>query len=66
MRARDLLAQPGPLLVDGGLSTQLERLGHQLDDPLWTARALLDDPRAVIAAHRAFVDAGARIVTAAS
>ena len=66
MKARDLLAQPGPLLVDGGLSTQLERLGHRLDDPLWTARTLLEDPGAVIAAHRAFVDAGARIVTTAS
>ena len=66
MTARDLLAQPGPLLVDGGLSTQLERLGHRLDDPLWTARTLLDDPRAVIAAHRAFVDAGARVITTAS
>lgn len=63
---RDLLAQPAPVLIDGGLSTQLERLGHRLDDPLWTARTLLDDPRAVIAAHRAFVDAGARVVTTAS
>lgn len=66
MRVPDLLAQPGPLLLDGGLSTQLERLGHVLDHPLWTARALLDDPRAVIAAHRAFVDAGARVITTAS
>lgn len=63
---RELLARPGPLLIDGGLSTQLERLGHSLDDPLWTARTLLEDPHAVVAAHRAFVDAGARIITTAS
>lgn len=66
MSVRGLLAEPGPVLIDGGLSTQLERLGHRLDDPLWTARTLLDDPQAVIAAHQAFVDAGARIIIAAS
>lgn len=55
-----------PVVIDGGLSTQLEAMGSRLDDPLWTARTLLDDPGAVIAAHRAFVDAGAEVVISAS
>lgn len=63
---RDVLASSGPLLIDGGLSTQLERLGHTLTDSLWTARALLDDPQAIVSAHRAFIDAGAQIITTAS
>jgi S-methylmethionine-dependent homocysteine/selenocysteine methylase len=52
--------------LDGGLSTALEELGADLNDPLWTARILRDDPELVLAAHRAFVDAGAEVVIAAS
>lgn len=59
-------AAPGVMVIDGGLSTQLEAMGHDLRDPLWTARVLLDDPEVVAGAHRAFVDAGARIVISAS
>lgn len=66
MSIESLLAAPGVVVIDGGLSTQLESMGHDLRDPLWTARALLDDPDAVGRAHRAFVDAGARIVISAS
>lgn len=53
-------------LVDGGLSTELHRLGFSTDHPLWTARALIDAPDLVVAAHRAFVDAGAQVVLTAS
>lgn len=66
MAIETLLAAPGVAVIDGGLSTQLESMGYHLNDPLWTARALLDDPDAVVAAHRAFVEAGARIVITAS
>jgi homocysteine S-methyltransferase len=54
------------VVIDGGLSTQLEAMGCRLDDPLWTARTLLDEPGAVTAAHRAFVEAGAGVVISAS
>lgn len=66
MTLAKLLASPGPVLIDGGLSTQLEVMGCRLTDALWTARVLLDDPEVITAAHRAFVNAGARIVIGAS
>ena len=53
-------------LIDGGLSTQLSMLGARIDGPLWTGRALLDDPRLVEQAHRDFVDAGATAVITSS
>jgi len=57
----------GPVLVsDGGLATALEARGHDLSDPLWSARLLLDDPDEVVAVHRAFFQAGAVIATTAS
>lgn len=56
-----------PLTVlDGGLSTQLDAEGATFSGPLWTARALLETPELVERAHRAFVEAGAEIISTAS
>ncbi len=54
------------VVLDGGLSTELERAGHDVSSRLWSARLLRDDPEAIVAAHRAFVAAGARVATTAS
>ncbi|WP_040634536.1 homocysteine S-methyltransferase [Mobilicoccus pelagius] len=53
-------------VADGGLATQLEAMGHDLIDALWSARLLHDDPEAIVEAHLHFLRAGARIVTTAS
>ena len=55
-----------PVLLDGGLATQLEAQGADLRTPLWSAQVLLDDPEAVVAAHEAFFAAGAQVATTAS
>jgi len=65
-RLRELLADGRRIQLDGGLSTALEELGADLDDPLWTARVLRDQPELLLAAHRAYVEAGAEIVISAS
>ena len=54
------------VVLDGGLATTLEAAGHDLSGPLWSARRLLDDPGAIVAAHRAFLAAGAEVVSTAS
>jgi homocysteine S-methyltransferase len=54
------------VLLDGGLATELERRGHDLSSRLWSARLLADDPDAIAAVHRAYLDAGAEVVTTAS
>lgn len=56
----------GPVVLDGGLATQLESAGADVSSALWSARLLHDDPAAVVAAHQAFFAAGARIATTAS
>lgn len=56
----------GPVVLDGGLSAQLAVQGCDLSDALWSARLLLDDPGQLVAAHRAFFAAGARVATTAS
>jgi homocysteine S-methyltransferase len=55
-----------PLVLDGGLATELERRGHDLSGGLWSARLLTDAPAAIRQVHRAFLAAGADVVTTAS
>lgn len=54
------------LVLDGGLATLLESHGHKLNDSLWSARLLRDDPAAIVEAHSEFFNAGADIATTAS
>ena len=63
---RDALRHGDPILLDGGLATQLEAQGNDLSDRLWSARLLLEAPEQIEAAHLAFFRAGARVATTAS
>ena len=56
----------GPVVLDGGLSTELEAAGSDVSSALWSARLLRDDPDAIVAAHAAFAAAGAQVATTAS
>lgn len=56
----------GPVVIDGGLASQLERLGADLSDDLWSARLLLEDPELIRRAHRDYVEAGADVAISAS
>jgi homocysteine S-methyltransferase len=67
--ARRTLAETlaaGPVVLDGGLATELERRGHDLTTQLWSARLLRDDPTAIASVHAAYAGAGAQVVTTAS
>lgn len=55
-----------PILLDGGLSNQLEAQGCDLDNPLWSALLLKDNPDALVQAHRHYLDAGADCIISAS
>jgi homocysteine S-methyltransferase len=65
MSFSELLAR-GPVVLDGGLATELERRGHDLSDRLWSARLLRDRPEDIEAIHRAFFEAGADVAITAS
>jgi len=56
----------GPVVLDGGLATELEKLGHDLADSLWSARLLRDSPDDIQAVHRAYFEAGADVAITAS
>ncbi|MET9390618.1 homocysteine S-methyltransferase [Streptomyces sp. NPDC006624] len=56
----------GTVVLDGGLSNQLESAGHDLSDELWSARLLAERPEAVTEAHLAYFRAGADVAITAS
>jgi homocysteine S-methyltransferase len=56
----------GVVVLDGGLSTELERAGHDISGDLWSAVLLRAHPAAVRTAHVAFFAAGAQVATTAS
>jgi homocysteine S-methyltransferase len=55
-----------PVVLDGGLATELERRGHDLSSALWSARLLADDPGTIADVHRAYFTSGAEVATTAS
>jgi len=54
------------LVLDGGLATELEKAGFDLDHPLWSARVLESSPSAIARVHRSYLEAGADCITTAS
>jgi 5-methyltetrahydrofolate--homocysteine methyltransferase len=60
-RLAELLGTDRPVLLDGGMGTLLQDSGLEDGDPgeLWN----LDNPDAVRAAHTAYAEAGARVLT---
>ena len=54
------------VVLDGGMSNQLESAGHDLSDELWSARLLAERPEAITEAHLAYYEAGADVAITSS
>ena len=63
IKAMHRLNAGGVMLLDGGVSTELQRRGVPMADELWSGRAALDHWQAVVDMHRAYIDAGADVIT---
>jgi len=50
------------VLLDGGMGQELKKRSHRPVTPLWSAQVMLDEPHLVVAAHRDYIDAGARVI----
>ncbi len=61
-----LLAAQGLVVLDGALATELERRGADLNDPLWSARLLIEAPESIARLHADYFSAGADVATTAS
>lgn len=54
------------LIIDGGLGTELESLGCDLNDPLWSGKTLIEDPSKIQQVEENYLFAGARCITTSS
>jgi len=63
-RFRERLRSGPPLLLDAAMGTELQRRDANTTLPLWSARALFDDPELVWTIHCDEVSAGADVLTA--
>ena len=54
------------LILDGGLATELEARGHELNNALWSADVLLKQPQAIRDVHLDYLKAGANCLITAS
>lgn len=63
---RYMLEDTGTLELDGGLATELETRGYDLNHPLWSAKLLKDNPEAIQNVHRDYYLAGANVAITAS
>jgi homocysteine S-methyltransferase len=61
-----ILAKRGSLIIDGALATELEVRGHDLNHPLWSAKILRENPKAIEKVHLDYYLAGADIAITAS
>lgn len=55
-----------PFLLDGGLGSELEHRGFDVSSPLWSAELVINQPEALLAIHRDYLEAGAQCITTAS
>ena len=53
-------------VLDGGMASELEYLGADINGPLWSAHVLEDAPEKIVAVHRAYIEAGADCIETAS
>ncbi|KAF2094961.1 homocysteine S-methyltransferase [Rhizodiscina lignyota] len=62
----DLIKEKGCLVLDGALATELQARGCDIDGPLWSARALYENPDLIRQVHLDYFRAGADIVITAT
>ncbi|WP_280768828.1 homocysteine S-methyltransferase [Salipaludibacillus daqingensis] len=63
----DSILQDYPVMIlDGALATELESHGCDLDDPLWSARVLIENPELIYQVHVDYFQAGADCAITAS
>jgi homocysteine S-methyltransferase len=61
-----LLQSSTPIIIDGALATELEQRGCDLNDALWSAKVLLEQPELIKQVHLDYFNAGADIAITAS
>ena len=60
--AQRLSGEGLPIIIDGGMGTELEKSGVPMDGKVWSARAMLSHPEMVRGVHERYIQAGAEAI----
>jgi len=63
---RSMIKNQAPLILDGGLGSELDARGYDVRGALWSAELISTHPAAIQQVHRAYLDAGAHCIISAS
>ena len=58
-KIQELINETGRFVIDGSMSSALEEMGCDLNDSLWTAKVLLQEPELIKKVHKYYFRAGA-------
>ncbi|QDF30291.1 homocysteine S-methyltransferase [Halarcobacter anaerophilus] len=65
-KLEELLKEQAVLIVDGALGTRLQTKGLNINDSLWSAKLLDENPNAIKAVHKEYLDSGADLIITSS
>ena len=57
-----LQGEGSPVLIDGGMGTELDKCGVPMDRIAWSARAMLTHPEQIRTVHESYIQAGAEVI----
>ncbi|PLY04111.1 MAG: homocysteine S-methyltransferase [Arcobacter sp.] len=61
-----ILEKQNVFIIDGALGTQLQKKGYDVNDSLWSAKFLNENPDAIALVHKEYLEAGANCIITAS
>ena len=61
---RNLLKNKEIILMDGGVSTEIQKRGVDMDSEVWSGIAHIVNPNIVCQVHEDYINAGAQVITA--
>ena len=62
---QNILQYQKAVVIDGAFGTELERKGFNINDTLWSAKFLMENPLAIAEVHRDYLLPAAACITAA-
>ena len=63
---RSMIENAAPMILDGGLGSELDARGYDVSSALWSAELIRSHADAILQVHRAYLDAGAHCIISAS
>lgn len=61
-----ILEKQKAIIIDGALGTQIQKNGYDVNDTLWTAKFLDENPQIIKDVHLQYLEAGANIIITSS